>query len=126
MTSRIKSFHKFVAEQVDNDPNPRSGSLRADITKPGESGTLKIDPTHRATLLRLARAIIRDRNTENSNELITTMKSAEKAGVRDLGGKRAETERRLRDNPLHGGPLASLAQRYRDHPATGKNLDTEA
>ena len=130
MTSRLKSFWKFVTEQVDDNPNPRSGGLEANKRKP-KSGNIEVDPEHHASLIQLGQAIIRDRregSEEQRPHLVDAMKRLEGSGVD--GGKlselRSAIERHLNINPKMGGLYHKLAKSYQGTQPPGKNLDTEA
>ena len=128
MTSRLKSFWKFVAEQVDDNPNPQSGGLEADRTKRGESGTIKIDPAHHAAIIQLGQAIIKSRRGEGTDPVRDAIKSLEAGGIRGekLISLKATAERHLNTDPKMGGIYHKLAKAYQEAKPKGENLDTEA
>ena len=130
MTSRIKSFCKFVAEQVNDNPNPQSGGLEANKRKP-KSGNIEVDPEPHASLIQLGQAIIRDRKEGSEKQrpnLVGAMKRLEGSGVDGdkLIKLRSAIEGHLNRDPKMGGLYRKLAKSYQETQPPGKNLDIEA
>ena len=124
----MKSFSNFIREQTEENPNPQSGGLEADLTTKGGSGTIKIDPNHHAAIIQLGHAIIQSRRGEGKDPVLDAMKRLEAGGIKGqkLISLKAEVEGHLNRNPKMGGLYRKLAQAYQEATPKGENLDTEA
>ena len=145
MTSRLKSFRKFVTEQSDDNPNPKSGkssvkssSLEVDLPASIEADpkSSMVHPTHHAMILHMAQAVLRDRAEGTEKErphYVKAVRRLAKAGVgvdklMELGG---EVTRITRRSP-HMGPgvggkdYSNISKAYQKTQPPGENLDTEA
>lgn len=141
----LKPFKKFIREQEE-----RSGSLERDPITPVRNktlkGTINVSPTHRANVLRIAQAILKDRegglgpettvtdknigDFAKSNQF-TTLKQLEDLGVSSSDSMRArETAEKILSGDttnlsgIHPDVIAGL-RRQAKKPVIGKNLDVE-
>ena len=109
----IKSFKKFIVE-VDDNPNPKSGSLEADITKDNKSAGLQTDPSKRAVLLAVAKGMLA--GGKGHVDTIRRLMSAGSSGS-DIIDANAEVGSRVND-PSHtnykDSHIANIARKIRD------------
>ena len=140
-----KPFKKFIREQEE-----RSGSLERDPITPVRNKTLRgamnVDPAHRANVLRIAKAILKDREGGLGSETtvtdknigdfaksnqFTTLKQLEDLGVSPSDSMRArETAEKILSGDkkyiegIHPDVIAGL-RRQAKKPVIGQNLDVE-
>jgi len=109
----IKSFKQFIVE-VDDNPNPKSGSLEADITKDNKSAGLQTDPSKKAALLAVAKGMLA--GGRGHVDIIKRLMSAGSKGS-DIIDANAEVERRVND-PSHTNykdkHIEDIAKQIRD------------
>lgn len=143
----IKPFKKFIREQTNSD---RSGSLERDPLAPIKNktsrGGINVDPSHRASVLRIAQAILKDKQggwergttvTNNnigdyvhSNEF-KALKAMEDSGLKPSDSMRAHEVATdiLSGNKeyiegIHPDVIRGL-RRQANKPTLGQNLDVE-
>ncbi len=116
---KYKSFKTFVSEELDDNPNPKSGSLEVDRTKLN-TGSMKIDPNKHVALRRIAIAMIKDKFSDNTDlrdsDHHRTMKSLIDAGVKpkELISLNADAKRELNVPANMGGRLHKLARKFQE------------
>ena len=113
---KMRTFKRFIREQEEQS---------------GETpDSLRIDPSHQALVLKIARSIIDQRKKGNEELDINALRELEKSGVSPskIADAIADARRQLKKNPIYGGPHHKLAAEYQrlNQPPPGENLDTEA
>lgn len=109
----IKSFKQFIVE-VDDNPNPKSGSLEANITKDNKSAGLQTDPSKKAALLAVAKGMLA--GGKSHVDILKRLMSAGSKGS-DIVDYTGEVERRVND-PSHtnytDSHIKDIAKQIRD------------
>ena len=94
---KYKSFKTFVCEELDDNPNPKSGPLEVDLTRDNTSSGLKTKPSKKAIIISLAKGIVS--GGKDQRNIIKRLMDAG-AGGSDVIDGNAEVERRVND-PSH-------------------------
>lgn len=94
---KYKTFKTFVCEELDDNPNPKSGPLEVDLTRDNTSSGLKTKPSKKAIIISLAKGIAS--GGKDHRNIIKRLMDAGVDGSDVMDGNR-EVESRVND-PSH-------------------------
>ena len=94
---KYQTFKTFVCEELDDNPNPKSGPLEVDLTRDNTSIGLKTNPSKKAIMISLAKGIAS--GGRDQRNIIKRLMDAGVGGSDIINGN-AEVENRVND-PSH-------------------------